>query len=43
MVCLVIFELFMFRDPGPEAEEAAAATAEVEDRDPLHGANLQAA
>ncbi len=33
----------MFRDPGPEAEEAAAATAEVKDRDPLHGANIQAA
>jgi hypothetical protein len=32
----------MFRDPRPEAEEAAAA-AEVKDRDPLHGANLQAA
>jgi hypothetical protein len=39
MVCIVIFELFMFRDPRPEAEEAAAAT-EVEDRDPLNGANL---
>jgi hypothetical protein len=33
----------MFRDPRPEAEEAASSAAEVKDRDPLHGANLQAA